>query len=433
MDYSAANDRNKQATRIDAITGRFDPVLLALCIALVAIGIVMVASASLALGETMGVGELYFLNRHLIFVALGVAIAAAVMHVELKLIEQYHDLILMAAFVLLMIVFIPGIGVTVNGARRWINVLVANFQVVEVVKLLMIIWMASYLVRNRDQLADQWQVLLKPLGVMMALVCLLLLQPDFGSAVLLIGVGAAMLFLAGASLKRLALMGLPAMMVMGLVAVLEPYRVARLTNFRDPWQDPFDGGYQLVQALIAIGRGGWTGVGLGGSVQKLQAFPEVHTDFIFSVFAEEAGFIGVIVLVALYAAFAWRAFSIGRRCFDLRRHFAALLSFGITVWVIMQATISIGVNLGLLPTKGLTLPLISYGGSSVLLVFTAMGLLLRVSFELVRAERQVAKARGIDEILSDTAPLVEQANVSTAPAGSIKKHQVRVEPKWGVM
>jgi cell division protein FtsW len=227
------------------------------------------------------------------------------------------------------------------------------------------------------------------------------------------------------------------------IAVVEPYRLARITSFREPFQDPFGGGYQLVQALIAIGRGEWSGVGLGASVQKLQAFPEVHTDFIFSVLAEELGFLGVCLVLGLYAVFLWRAFSIGLRCMNLRRHFAGLLAYGIGLSVGIQAIVSIGVNLGLLPTKGLTLPFISYGGSSLMMSCAAVGLLLRVSYELDRAERQVQRARGelrgLDEPGESVLPaalVAQAARLSPAPPRSVGPASAaapgrRIEPVLG--
>ena len=250
-----------------------------------------------------------------------------------------------------------------------------------------------------------------------------------------------MIFLGGASLNKLMLMGAPLVVGFIGIAVLEPYRLARITSFREPFQDPFGGGYQLVQALIAIGRGEWAGVGLGASVQKLQAFPEVHTDFIFSVLAEELGFLGVCAVLALYGVFLWRAFSIGLRCMNLRRQFAGLVAFGIGLSVGIQAAVSIGVNLGLLPTKGLTLPLISYGGSSAMMTLAAMGVLLRVSYELDRSERQVQRARselrGLDEPGDAVLPaaLVAAQAASLRGAGAARaapaRPATRIEPVIG--
>ena len=352
----------RQATRLDAIEGRFDPWLLGASIALACMGVVMVASSSIAIGEGLNVGPFYFLTRHLIFLAGGVGLALWMMRTELKVIESKNQLLLLACFALLLAVFVPGIGRTVNGARRWLNLGISNFQAVEAVKLLYIVWLASYLVRFRDEVNATWKAMLKPLGVAVALVGLLILQPDFGSLSLILAITAGMLVLGGVNMPRMfgpVLVGLP---VLAAIAIAEPYRVRRFTSFMNPWADPFDSGYQLTNALMAVGRGEVFGVGLGASVQKLSYLPEAHTDFILAVIAEELGLVGVALVVSLYALLAGRAFWVGLKCVEMRRHFAGYCAFGIALWMSLQSFVSIGVNLGLLPTKGLTLPLISSGG-----------------------------------------------------------------------
>jgi len=432
-------DVQAQATRLDAIEGRYDRVLLGAILSLVVLGVVMVTSASLGLADVMGVSELHFVQRHLFALGLGTLLAWAAMNIELKQVERYQQLALVGCFIALLLVFIPGFGVRVNGARRWLNFVFLNFQAVEGVKLLMIIWVASYLARRKDELATSWVAILKPFFVVGILVVLLLAQPDFGSSALLGAITACMVLLGGASLLRFFTPVVLGVVAFVGIAVLEPYRLARITSFREPFEDPFGGGYQLVQALIAIGRGEWAGVGLGASVQKLQAFPEVHTDFIFSVLAEELGFIGVMATVLLFTVVVWRAFSIGLRCMTLRRQFAGLVAFGIGCWIGVQATVSIGVNLGILPTKGLTLPLISYGGSSAMMTCAALGLLLRVSYELDRSERQVQRARGelrqVDEpgdnILPAALVAAGQAAPQRARAGHASAPAQRIEPTMG--
>lgn len=380
------NDTPRQATRLEAIGGRFDPWLLGAMLALASLGVVMVASASIYQHGN----PFYYLIRHGMFLVAGAGLAWWVTRTELKSIEARNHLLLLGCVVLLLMVFVPGLGVSVKGAHRWINLGVSNFQVVEVVKVFFIVWLASYLVRFRDEVNATWAAMLKPLGVVVVLVVLLLLQPDFGSSSLLLAITAGMLVLGGVNMPRMfgpVLVGLP---VLAIVAIAEPYRMRRLTSFSDPWADPFGSGYQLTNALMAIGRGEWSGIGLGGSVLKLNYLPEVHTDFIFSVIGEELGFVGVCLVVALYALLVGRAFLIGLRCVEMRRHFAGYVAFGVALWIGMQSFVSMGVNLGLLPTKGLTLPLISSGGSSILMTCVAMGLLLRVSYELERTQRQVA-------------------------------------------
>lgn len=384
------NDHRRQATRLESIVGQYDFWLASAVAALISVGVVMVASSSIAMAST----PFYYLTRHVLFVALGLGLAWAAMRMELKTIEKYNRLLLIGCVLLLLLVFVPGLGVKVNGARRWINLLVTRFQTVEAVKVLYIVWLASYLVRFRDEVNATWPAMLKPLGVAALLIALLLAQPDFGSSTLLLGITAGMLVLGGVNLPRMSMPVLIALPGLVALVVFEPYRMRRVTSFLDPWADQLGSGYQLSNALMAIGRGQWTGVGLGSSVQKLNYLPEAHTDFIFSVIGEELGFAGVCAVIGLYALLVGRACYIGYRCVEMRRHFAGYIAFGIALWIGMQAFVSVGVNLGMLPTKGLTLPLISSGGSSVLMTCAAMGLLLRVSYELSRAERQVALLRG---------------------------------------
>jgi cell division protein FtsW len=433
----SSQDNSRQATRLDAITGRFDPVLLLITLALMCLGVVMVASSSIAVAEDHGFGPFHYLVRHLVFLALGVGLAWGLMQIELKTVEKYSHLMLALSLLMLVVVFLPGIGKSVNGAQRWINLGVSSFQVVEAVKVMFIVWLASYLVRYRDEIGQQWMALIKPLGVATAIVVLLLLQPDFGSAALLLAITGGMVWLGGARIRNLLLPALLALPALALVAVAEPYRVRRLTSFRDPWADPFNDGFQLTQALIAIGRGEWLGVGLGGSVQKLFYLPEAHTDFIFSVTAEELGFVGSFAIIALFAAFTWRSFNIGLRAVEMRRHFAGFCAFGVGLWISLQAFVSIGVNLGLLPTKGLTLPLISSGGSSVMMTCVAIGLLLRVSYELDRAERQVARLRSDAALPDAVGPGVEEPMPAPSPAAVpervVRTGRDRIEPKFGAV
>lgn len=400
------NDHRRQATRLESIVGQYDFWLASAVAALISVGVVMVASSSIAMASS----PFYYLTRHVLFVALGLGLAWAAMRMELKTIEKYNRLLLIACVLLLLLVFVPGLGVKVNGARRWINLLVTRFQTVEAVKVLYIVWLASYLVRFRDEVNATWPAMLKPLGVAALLIALLLAQPDFGSSTLLLGITAGMLVLGGVNLPRMSMPVLVALPGLVALVVFEPYRMRRVTSFLDPWADQLGSGYQLSNALMAIGRGQWTGVGLGSSVQKLNYLPEAHTDFIFSVIGEELGFAGVCAVIGLYALLVGRACYIGYRCVEMRRHFAGYIAFGIALWIGMQAFVSVGVNLGMLPTKGLTLPLISSGGSSVLMTCAAMGLLLRVSYELSRAERQVALLRG------EAAPPADGRKPSPSPA-----------------
>ena len=426
MNGAPVSTAPRQATRLEAIGGRYDPWLFAVVLALAALGVVMVASSSIAMDSN----PFYYLTRHVIFLGLGIGLAYVAMRTELKAIEHYNQWLLLACFVLLAAVFVPGLGSSVNGAKRWINLGISRFQVVEAVKVLYIVWLSSYLVRFRDEVNATWPAMLKPLGVAVALVALLLLQPDFGSSTLLLAITAGMLVLGGVNLPRMSapiVIGLP---IFAFIAILEPYRMRRITSFMNPWEDQLGSGYQLSNALMAVGRGEWWGVGLGGSVQKLNYLPEAHTDFIFSVIGEELGFVGVCAVIALYAVLAGRAFHLGLRCVEMRRHFAGYCAFGIALWISMQSFVSIGVNLGLLPTKGLTLPLISSGGSSVMMTCVAMGLLLRVSYELNRAERQVALLRGEAAPVAETPATAAPAAAKQAPMRGTSRLNSRVEPTF---
>ncbi|WP_374472389.1 putative lipid II flippase FtsW [Arenimonas sp.] len=434
----AFTDDRTQATKLDAIGGRYDPVLLGLSLLLAAFGVVMVASSSIAIAEGLNVGPFYFVTRHVLFLGLGMGLAFAVMRTELKLIEKYNHVLLLGCFLLLLAVFLPGIGHSVNGAQRWINLGVSKFQAVEAVKVLLIIWMASYVVRYRDEIGQKWSTLLKPLGIAGLIVAFLLVQPDFGSAALILAITGGMVWLGGARIQHLLAIAALALPALAAIAVAAPYRVARLKSFLNPWADPFDDGFQLTQALIAIGRGEWFGVGLGGSVQKLFYLPEAHTDFIFSVTAEELGFVGSVGIIAVFALFSWRTFRLGLRAVEMRRYFAGFCAFGVGLWISLQAFVSIGVNLGLLPTKGLTLPLVSSGGSSVLGTCVAIGLLLRVSYELDRAERQVARLRGAGAAMPDgegrEEPLPSPSPAAAAPvAAGPRGSRPRIEPKIGAV
>ncbi len=434
------NDTPRQATRLEAIGGRFDPWLLGAMLALASLGVVMVASASIYQHGN----PFYYLIRHGMFLAVGIGLAVWAMRTELKSIEHHNQLLLLACFALLAMVFVPGLGSSVNGARRWINLGISKFQVVEAVKVLYIIWIASYLVRFRDEVSVTWQAMLKPVVVVGLLVGMLLLQPDFGSSVLLLSITTGMLVLGGAPIKRIILPILLLLPALVALVVFEPYRMKRVTSFMDPWADQLGSGYQLSNALMAIGRGEWTGIGLGGSVLKLNYLPEVHTDFIFSVIGEELGFAGVCLVIALYALLVGRAFWVGLRCVEMRRHFAGYIAFGVALWMGVQSFVSMGVNLGLLPTKGLTLPLISSGGSSILMTCLAMGLLLRVSYELERTQRQVAlrgeAAQGAAEAPrapADPRPAAAAPTASAAASRSLSQTlrgtsrlQPRIEPTF---
>jgi cell division protein FtsW len=377
---------NAQAKRLDETKGRYDLGLILAACGLAALGVIMVASSSIAIADGQHVGSFYYLIRHLVFLTLGVALCGVMMRTELSWFERNAFSLLLFSIILLLLVFVPGLGMRINGARRWIRLGFVGFQSVEAVKLLFIVYIASYLVRHESSVQGKLFGVVKPIGVAIVLVALLLAQPDFGSATLLIGVAVGMVWLGGARMRNLVYLAIPAMPALAWAALTQDYRVKRLTSFLNPWEHPFDDGFQLTQALIAIGRGEWLGVGLGGSVQKLFYLPEAHTDFILAVIAEELGLAGILLVLFLFAALVGRAFMLGLKAVERGQRFAGYCAFGIALWLGMQTLVSIGVNLGVLPTKGLTLPLISSGGSSVLMTCAAIGFLLRISCEVTRAQ-----------------------------------------------
>jgi len=360
---------------------RVDYLLVFSAATLAMLGLVMVASASITMADRELGQPLYYAIRQAIYIACGTLVGLGVFRLRLALLERMGMTLLLASFAVLLLVLVPGVGVEVNGAMRWINVGLFRLQVSELAKLLFIIYLASYLARHDEEVRTRITGFIKPLGLFMIAALLLLLEPDFGATVVLAATVMGMIFLAGVRLLQFGgVLGAGALLLASL-AVSSPYRMQRLTTFRDPWADPFNSGFQLTQSLIAIGRGEWLGVGLGASVQKLFYLPEAHTDFVFAVWAEELGLLGVCLIVMLYSLLVWRAFVIAAQAVKADNLFAAYLSYGIGIWFALQSFINIGVNMGLLPTKGLTLPLMSYGGSSMVVMCTAVALLLRVDYE----------------------------------------------------
>lgn len=418
---------SSQAVRKLGPKGRPDPWLLLAITGLVTFGIVMVASSSIAVADGQHIGEFYYLKRHLVFLAAGGAAAVWIaLRMELDKLEKYSGWLMLGTFALLLLVFIPHIGMRINGARRWINLGVSGFQPVELAKLTVVVYVASYLVRHRDAVETKFLGAVKPVGVAGLTAVLLLAQPDFGSAALIGVVTIGMLWLAGARMRNLVIMGLPLAPLGAWLALSTDYRVKRLTSFLDPWKDPFDNGFQLTQALIAVGRGKWFGVGLGGSVQKLFYLPEAHTDFILAVIAEELGFVGVLFVLAMFALLVGRGLQLGLRGVEVGQHRAGYVAFGISLMVGLQALVSVGVNLGVLPTKGLTLPLISSGGSSTLMTCVMLGVLVRAGYEIHRAEdaRRMATRRSANPAANTKEPDRAAAELPLAA-------RTRIEPRFG--
>lgn len=381
-----------QAKRRQGPRGSFDMLLVIALVGLACVGVVMVTSSSIAVADSQHMGAFYYLKKHLLFLGLGVIVATFAMRTELKLLEKHAWMMFGGAVLLLALVFVPGIGMRLNGAHRWLNFRITTFQPVEAVKLILVVYVASYLVRHRESVETSFWGLFKPIMVAGLFVVMLLVQPDFGSATLMIAVTIGMIWMGGANPVYLGGMGLPVVALLWFVAKFEPYRMRRLTSFVDPWADPFNDGFQLTQSLMAIGRGEWAGVGLGSSVLKLSYLPEAHTDFIFAVISEEFGLAGILFVMMLFGVAVGRGLYLGAKGMEIGQRFAGYVACGISMMIGLQAMVSIGVNLGALPTKGLTLPLISYGGSSIVLTCAMAGVLLRTTYEINRAidARQMA-------------------------------------------
>ena len=372
---------------------RVDAVMLLLVAAILLLGLVMVTSASVTAAARESGDPFAYLERQLALVAAGLALAALVFVIPIAVIERCALPLLIAASVLLLLVLIPGLGHVVKGGRRWLRLPGINFQVSEAARVLALVYVAHYCVRFETALRSSAGGLLRPLALLACLGLLLLLEPDLGAATVLFVTGFGLLFLAGAQLRWVLAAMLAAAGAMSLLVMFSSYRMRRVTGFLDPWADPYNTGFQLTQSLIAIGRGEWFGVGLGASVQKLFYLPEAHNDFLFAVLAEELGLVGVVVTLALFLALAWRVFALARRAHDAGMKFHAYLAAGFGLWLLVQAFVNIGVNMGVLPTKGLTLPLMSYGRSSMLVALAWLGLITRVYHEVTGGARGAARGR----------------------------------------
>ncbi|HRY15492.1 MAG: putative lipid II flippase FtsW [Candidatus Competibacteraceae bacterium] len=380
-------DKTPQAGESRAALPFPDPWILMAALLLLALGLLMVTSASMPIAYRETGQPFYFLIRQGAFVLIGLFAARVIFQIPLARWRQASPLLLITAMGLLVLVLIPGIGTEVNGSLRWIRIGPINIQVSEIAKLFTLIYVADYLKRHGEELrtADfrvSALALLRPMAVLAVLAVLLLLEPDFGSVVVLMATAMGMVFLAGVNLWQFGTLLVGTSAVMTLLLWSSPYRRARLASFLDPWADPFSSGFQLTQSLIAIGRGELFGVGLGESVQKLFYLPEAYTDFVLAVLAEELGLAGILTIIALFAIVVWRAFHIGQRAERLGKKFSAWLAYGVGLWFGIQALFNMGVNMGVLPTKGLTLPLISYGGSSVVVMCMALAFLLRIDVEI---------------------------------------------------
>jgi len=361
---------------------RLDPVLLAIVTTLLFGGLVILASASISISDNSTNDPFFYVSRQAVAALLGGLAGFICLFVPVRFWVSTGPLMLLIAFALLLVVLVPGLGYTANGSTRWIRLGVFNLQASEPARLCLMIYLAGYLVRQNKSIRERFAGFLKPMVVLVLASTLLLLEPDFGAALVLVATAFAMMFVAGARFRDFSVFAGLAMVAAALLVMTKEYRLERLTGFMDPWADPFDSGFQLTQSLIAIGRGQWFGVGLGDGVQKLFYLPDAHTDFVFAVFAEEFGLVGSFFLIFLFAGLLWRIFRIGMQAANAERFFEAYLAIGIGTWLGLQAFINLGVNMGLLPTKGLTLPLVSYGRSSMIVAMVSIGILFRIHHEL---------------------------------------------------
>lgn len=372
----------------------YDRMLFTLAMALLAFGFVMVTSASLPTAERLTGNPFHFAIRHGIYILISLAVMLVTLRVPANSWNQQSGKLLLLGLIMLLMVLV--IGHEVNGSQRWIKVGPITFQAAEVAKLFFCIYMASYLSRREDEVREATKGFIKPLALLFIAAVLLLMQPDFGTVVVLSATTVAMLFLAGARLWQFFAVFITCVLALILLIIVEPYRMQRLLTFLEPEKDPFGAGYQLMQSLIAFGQGQFSGAGLGNSIQKLQYLPEAHTDFIMAVVAEELGFLGVLAVIATVLMLVWRALIIGRRCLMQEQRYGGYLAYGIGIWFSIQAFVNIGVASGALPTKGLTLPLVSYGGNSLIISALAVGLLLRIDHERRMLGRKVAPRGGAE-------------------------------------
>jgi cell division protein FtsW len=371
---------------------RFDmdmPLLVA-ALCLLGLGLVMVSSASMEVAAGQLGNPLFYMIRQLVYVLIGFAALVFVLSVPIRLWEQFRFPLLFIGIALLIAVLIPGVGREVNGSWRWIAVGPINIQPSELAKLFAVVFLAGYLVHRQEEVKEGWFGFIKPFMVLSPMALLLIAEPDFGATVVLMGAAVGMLFLGGMGMFRFVLLFGSIAILGGVLIVIEPYRMQRLTSFLNPWEDPFGTGYQLTQALIAFGRGEWLGLGLGNSIQKQFYLPGAHTDFVFAVLAEELGLLGALSAFGLLVFLAVRSLYIGLWAERAGRLFGAYLAYGLAIMWIGQILINVGVNVGLLPTKGLTLPFLSYGGSSLVVCCVSLGILLRIDWERRQALREAS-------------------------------------------
>lgn len=378
-----------------SLLGRFhfDPLLVIVSASLLAIGYVMMASSSLHLGIKETGNSLHYPIRQSLHIALGLILGICVALTPIRVWEKSGQWLFIFGILLLIVVLVPGLGVKVNGSTRWLSIFGMRVQVSEVVKFFSVIYMAGYVTRHQESIRKSIFALFKPIILFSGACILLLMEPDFGSAVVIMIIAMGIMFLAGARLSPFIILLSSGSVLAALLVYFEPYRMKRVTSFLNPWADAKDTGYQLVHALISFGRGEWVGVGLGSGIQKLFYLPEAHTDFLFSVIAEELGLLGVLTVIGLFALLVWRTFEIAAAAEKADERFSAFIAYGLGIWFGFQSFVNMGVNMGILPTKGLTLPLMSYGGGSMMIMCCAIALIFRIQSEVTEINASMPKER----------------------------------------
>jgi cell division protein FtsW len=379
----------------NSLLGRFhfDPLLVIVSASLLAIGYVMMASSSLHLGIKETGNSLHYPIRQSLHIALGLILGICVALTPIRVWEKSGQWLFIFGILLLIVVLVPGLGVKVNGSTRWLSIFGMRVQVSEVVKFFSVIYMAGYVTRHQESIRKSIFALFKPIILFSGACILLLMEPDFGSAVVIMIIAMGIMFLAGARLSPFIILLSSGSVLAALLVYFEPYRMKRVTSFLNPWADAKDTGYQLVHALISFGRGEWVGVGLGSGIQKLFYLPEAHTDFLFSVIAEELGLLGVLTVIGLFALLVWRTFEIAAAAEQADERFSAFIAYGLGIWFGFQSFVNMGVNMGILPTKGLTLPLMSYGGGSMMIMCCAVALIFRIQSEVTEINASMPKER----------------------------------------
>ena len=393
MSSQAIRSSQMDSIKTSSLPEMLDSQIILIYGLLAGIGLIMVTSASIGVADVQMGDPFYYGKRQFLRLLLGALLMWIAYRIPTRVWKNNGMILMLSSLFLLALVLIPGVGRTVNGATRWLDLIIFTVQVSEIAKLFLIIYLSGYLIRRSDEIQSGLMGFVKPMIVLAMASGLLILEPDFGAAAVLLMTGLGMIFLGGVQFKHFVVFVMGTLSIMVMLVMVSPYRMARVTSFLDPWADPFNSGFQLTQSLIAIGSGGVFGAGLGGSIQKLFYLPEAHTDFLFAIYAEEMGLVGAIFLILIYAWFVLRCFQIGKTALLKGRPFGAYLVYGVGMLVSIQALINMGVNMGALPTKGLTLPFISYGGNSILIMSFAVGLVLRVHYENCMPQDQSRQTR----------------------------------------